>query len=481
MDAGAGEPAPTPAAARSDRAVAARRRPPRATTSSSGSPIACARAGRDPAGGPSRRGLEDGPGRARPGRGRGRPDRPRREPRPGGRRRRSAARPRRDVAPHRAAPVEQGPPGGRGVRRHRDRSIRSTSPTGSTGSCATCAGSADGPSRERRLPVLAPGQRRRRPGQGRLRAGRARGRAARSCSRSAALRVDGLMTVGRLVDDPEAARPTFRRLRRAGRGPAAAGRAARAELSMGMSDDYPVAVEEGATIVRVGRALFGERPAGRRPRGPGEPRRRSGSPSALTPRGGADRIDGRRGRTASLRVRVAAAPVDDAANRALVRLLAAELGSAAVGRPDRRSARPVVGRPLLVDGARTGRRSLPAGRASGYDRPARARRPTALRGDWLSRLERAVHIREVTGSNPVSPTTSDAAAWSACGRPGGAAVREGQGTGCARRARCAGRREGHQPVLRVEPRIPGAVGPGGRGSGLGREPAQDRRQDPALR
>ena len=32
------------------------------------------------------------------------------------------------------------------------------------------------------------------------------------------------------------------------------------ELSMGMSDDYPIAVEEGATIVRVGRALFGERP-----------------------------------------------------------------------------------------------------------------------------------------------------------------------------------------------------------------------------
>ncbi len=42
--------------------------------------------------------------------------------------------------------------------------------------------------------------------------------------------------------------------------------------------------------------------------------------------------------------------------------------------------------------------SLPAGRACGYDRQT-------LKGDWLSRLERAVHIREVTGSNPVSPTT----------------------------------------------------------------------------
>ena len=52
------------------------------------------------------------------------------------------------------------------------------------------------------------------------------------------------------------------------------------------------------------------------------------------------------------------------------------------------------------------RRSLPAGRACGYD-PHLVRRPVRRRdlsGDWLSRLERAVHIREVTGSNPVSPT-----------------------------------------------------------------------------
>ena len=76
-----------------------------------------------------------------------------------------------------------------------------------------------------------------------------------------ALRLDGLMTIGRLVDDAEAARPTFRALRDlAGRlrgGTPALG----PELSMGMSDDYPVAVEEGATLVRVGRALFGDRPA----------------------------------------------------------------------------------------------------------------------------------------------------------------------------------------------------------------------------
>jgi len=76
-----------------------------------------------------------------------------------------------------------------------------------------------------------------------------------------ALRLDGLMTVGRLVDDPEAARPTFRRLRELGAGLRSWEPRLGPELSMGMSDDYPVAVEEGATIVRVGRALFGERPA----------------------------------------------------------------------------------------------------------------------------------------------------------------------------------------------------------------------------
>lgn len=72
--------------------------------------------------------------------------------------------------------------------------------------------------------------------------------------------VDGLMTVGRLVATGEAARPTFAALRalserlrtRHGRlGPA---------LSMGMSEDYTIAVEEGATLVRIGRAIFGMRP-----------------------------------------------------------------------------------------------------------------------------------------------------------------------------------------------------------------------------
>jgi pyridoxal phosphate enzyme (YggS family) len=75
------------------------------------------------------------------------------------------------------------------------------------------------------------------------------------------LRLDGLMTVGRLAEAPEAARPTFTALRRLSERLRAGEPRLGPELSMGMSDDYGVAVEEGATIVRVGRALFGERPA----------------------------------------------------------------------------------------------------------------------------------------------------------------------------------------------------------------------------
>lgn len=73
------------------------------------------------------------------------------------------------------------------------------------------------------------------------------------------LEIRGLMTIGRLVDDPEAARPTFRRLRALSASLRDAGAAIGPELSMGMTDDFEVAVEEGATIVRVGRAIFGER------------------------------------------------------------------------------------------------------------------------------------------------------------------------------------------------------------------------------
>lgn len=76
------------------------------------------------------------------------------------------------------------------------------------------------------------------------------------------LRVDGLMTVGRLVADPEAVRGTFVALRRLGEGLRAGRAEIGGELSMGMSDDFEIAIEEGATIIRVGRALFGARPSG---------------------------------------------------------------------------------------------------------------------------------------------------------------------------------------------------------------------------
>ena len=73
------------------------------------------------------------------------------------------------------------------------------------------------------------------------------------------LRVEGLMTVGRLVATPELARPTFVALRNLSEGLRARHPGLGSELSMGMSEDYPVAVEEGATLVRIGRAIFGAR------------------------------------------------------------------------------------------------------------------------------------------------------------------------------------------------------------------------------
>jgi PLP dependent protein len=87
-------------------------------------------------------------------------------------------------------------------------------------------------------------------------------RLAEACERLAgcdALEIRGLMTIGRLVDSAEAARPTFRKLREIAEALRAAGHQIGPDLSMGMTDDFDVAVEEGATIVRVGRALFGER------------------------------------------------------------------------------------------------------------------------------------------------------------------------------------------------------------------------------
>jgi pyridoxal phosphate enzyme (YggS family) len=72
------------------------------------------------------------------------------------------------------------------------------------------------------------------------------------------LQVEGLMTIGALVATPSATRPTFAALRRLRDGLDRLGVAGpMLHLSMGMSSDYQVAIEEGATIVRVGRALFG--------------------------------------------------------------------------------------------------------------------------------------------------------------------------------------------------------------------------------
>jgi pyridoxal phosphate enzyme (YggS family) len=75
------------------------------------------------------------------------------------------------------------------------------------------------------------------------------------------LKLTGLMTLPPYFDDPQKARPYFRRLRElrdelSGQG--AFGDQS-GELSMGMTHDYQVAIEEGATIVRVGTALFGTR------------------------------------------------------------------------------------------------------------------------------------------------------------------------------------------------------------------------------
>jgi pyridoxal phosphate enzyme (YggS family) len=73
------------------------------------------------------------------------------------------------------------------------------------------------------------------------------------------LMLDGLMTMAPIADDAEAVRPVFRELRLLRDELQQTLGVALPELSMGMTDDYPVAIEEGATLVRVGRAIFGER------------------------------------------------------------------------------------------------------------------------------------------------------------------------------------------------------------------------------
>jgi len=75
------------------------------------------------------------------------------------------------------------------------------------------------------------------------------------------LQVRGLMTLPPYDEDPEEVRPYFRRLRQLGEKLAAENlpNFVMQELSMGMSHDFNVAIEEGATLVRIGTAIFGER------------------------------------------------------------------------------------------------------------------------------------------------------------------------------------------------------------------------------
>lgn len=78
------------------------------------------------------------------------------------------------------------------------------------------------------------------------------------------VRIDGLMTIAPMTEDPEDARPAFRRLRELR--DAITQRLPDTKipnLSMGMTHDYQIAIQEGATIVRLGTAIFGARPPGR--------------------------------------------------------------------------------------------------------------------------------------------------------------------------------------------------------------------------
>jgi PLP dependent protein len=72
------------------------------------------------------------------------------------------------------------------------------------------------------------------------------------------VKAEGLMTIPPFFDNPEVARPYFRRLREL-RDEAEDEGFILPELSMGMSNDFEVAIEEGATIVRIGTAIFGDR------------------------------------------------------------------------------------------------------------------------------------------------------------------------------------------------------------------------------
>ena len=86
----------------------------------------------------------------------------------------------------------------------------------------------------------------------------------RALEEQEALRLDGLMTITALYDQPEASREDFRKMDALRRSLCAAGldqafHNSHIALSMGMSADYLVALQEGADVIRVGTALFGDR------------------------------------------------------------------------------------------------------------------------------------------------------------------------------------------------------------------------------
>lgn len=83
----------------------------------------------------------------------------------------------------------------------------------------------------------------------------------RECALLPHIRVKGLMTMPPFFDDPDAARPYFAELKRLAEAIAAEriSGVEMKELSMGMSGDFEAAIQEGATLVRVGSAIFGER------------------------------------------------------------------------------------------------------------------------------------------------------------------------------------------------------------------------------
>ncbi|AQS58331.1 YggS family pyridoxal phosphate-dependent enzyme [Desulforamulus ferrireducens] len=71
--------------------------------------------------------------------------------------------------------------------------------------------------------------------------------------------IEGLMTIAPLVENPEEVRPVFRELKRISEGLKDIPGVRMEQLSMGMSNDFAVAIEEGATMIRIGTAIFGSR------------------------------------------------------------------------------------------------------------------------------------------------------------------------------------------------------------------------------